>query len=946
MKKISLLALIFCLILPLSAFSQNAASIINGDEKDSVTKWSKKSLRDMAAIANASTSVVSANSDSNNLSFVYPEGDPMCILPVGTAEQEYVILDQTFTPYPPPGVDPHTGIDFDFVPETVPGTVYETAFGIEYTSVEIIAPFGGVVERIIRHSIYSKSNGEYRGEIVNVIISYNDYWCIGLGFEPQSADTEICDLQAEAIQVTEGQTINQGDVIGRLIVVEKQLSWANSHLHAELITGPEPGVPPAEDNYVSVNPANYLTPEAEAQYQSLYSKFHGPEHEQPGIAPECILPVKPEDQQDVIRLQLYNPGHPQHPHGGLDFIFGEESHGVEIVSPVSGVVTEINRATNPNGCDWITMVISHESGWNYMIVFEPDTPLDEYANLQESWIDVEVGDVLEAGDRLGRLVVVDPGSLNPEWFAHIHWTIYNRIAGNSESAHVYPGSYLSDQAEIQLEALYQRFGYQAPEEAYNKLFYDGGQTFYWMDQDGSEHYAFAYIAGSPGTGSLPGLLISYNPDIPGMGGGTTYYFYNSDMERIGGYGEFDNGIKGEFMINEAGEVIGTKMITDSGDTIWFLWGENVYEFNGQWHSDVAIYRDADGEWRLYGDFSGDINNPEEIMEESYWTMIASGIPEPDSSILPELGDWWQHCVNNGILPEFPPLSTDYTYDGQGRVIEQSDYNLYMDTTLTYQWDAPEAEQVRVNTYYDHDGDGSEELIYSAIYENGTDYNVSNIDNWTLLAERFGDVAYLTEDVVENFENMSDEELDNDFVSNDPNRTYIVNDAGFTYEGDTCMAAANTNVNPVRTTFTVGEGGTDISFWWRAVLTGNYWYHNWFEIKDEENKLVSWNRQFSASYMNRDTGWRQETFHLDTAGTYTLKWWANGSGTGITYLDSLTATNVEVRDPLTETISESSPDALARLDVEQEILNQKNGIPANVSVFPSMAGLAGDKITEK
>jgi len=248
-------------------------------------------------------------------------------------------------------------------------------------------------------------------------------------------------------------------------------------------------------------------------------------------------------------------------------------------------------------------------------------------------------------------------------------------------------------------------------------------------QEGDTEY-FAYISGT--NISLVTYISNLSPDI---GGGALFYaFYNEHIrgEAIRMVTEngliIDSNLLEGMVLEETAQI--TKLTYPSdlgGNTNWFLWGDNVY---GE-YDNVVIKKTQAGIWSAYT--FPDTSNQAIIMDPSNWVYIGF-ISDPDMLDLPELGDWTLYCADNSIVPEFPPLSSDYTRDGLDRVIERVDHNPYTDTTYTYDWDFPAPGQVKVGMSYDYDDDGNVDLISTRVYNNGADYDIGNINTWELLSE--------------------------------------------------------------------------------------------------------------------------------------------------------------------------------------------------------------------
>ncbi|MFC1570432.1 S8 family serine peptidase, partial [Candidatus Omnitrophota bacterium] len=245
------------------------------------------------------------------------------------------------------------------------------------------------------------------------------------------------------------------------------------------------------------------------------------------------------------------------------------------------------------------------------------------------------------------------------------------------------------------------------------------------------------------------LLSGYHEDkyivtheaLSGTQDGWLFWFYDGDLNApTGAVVEFDDNAiieKGQFdFVIEYGHVKEKqieKAEYKNGDTAWFLWGaDRIHVGGGVYYSNVVLERTASGTWNMYSDFTQSSDDLDDVIDKANWNIVYSNLTEESVlGLLPEdLGDWWTWCDDKGIVPEFPPSSSDYTMDGEGRVIERVDHNPYLDTTYTYDWNI-DAGQVTVSMAYDRDGDGTVETIYTKKYQNGTDYDIANVDSWVL-----------------------------------------------------------------------------------------------------------------------------------------------------------------------------------------------------------------------
>jgi hypothetical protein len=200
------------------------------------------------------TGAVSSSAESFNVTgssgqcydYEDPLVDPVCSLPV--AEPGLVVGGQQFNSVYAGVV--HQGLDFTF----------DTPLPV------IVAPCQGVVTQIRRHAI-SLDN-----IIFSVTIRYNAEWEVLIAFEPYSPDPAIADLQAAEIDISAGDVVNPGDILGRLIVPGTEFShihWGMHHAAGGVST--------------AMCPRDSLTPAAAAQLDALYIDTLG-------LDPVCLDP--------------------------------------------------------------------------------------------------------------------------------------------------------------------------------------------------------------------------------------------------------------------------------------------------------------------------------------------------------------------------------------------------------------------------------------------------------------------------------------------------------------------------------------------------------------------------------------------------------------------------------------------------------------------------------
>lgn len=132
---------------------------------------------------------------------------------------------------PPANTETHSGIDL--------AARYKDLAVNETRTVSIVAPAAGT-----GYYIYEMSSGMGAASIL-VLLQMNDYWYIGLTFEPQSLDADTNALQRTSFAVdlsgkdcTTGcyfsVTVNKGDWIGNLIV-RNVMADAYPHIHYSLL---------------------------------------------------------------------------------------------------------------------------------------------------------------------------------------------------------------------------------------------------------------------------------------------------------------------------------------------------------------------------------------------------------------------------------------------------------------------------------------------------------------------------------------------------------------------------------------------------------------------------------------------------------------------------------------------------------------------------------------
>lgn len=174
------------------------------------------------------------------------------------------------------------------------------------------------------------------------------------------------------------------------------------------------------------------------------------DYEEPAGDPQCILPVALPDL--VISGQRFDPNHAEFPHDGLDF--GFDTPLPDIIAPCGGVIFGIQRSTISLGNIIYTVNVRYNAQWSYFIAFEPYSPDETIAADQQAQLAVTLGQVLEPGDVIGRLVVP---AAPPTDFPHIHWGLDHNVDGTREA--VCPRDVLLPEAIAEVDALYAGLGF-------------------------------------------------------------------------------------------------------------------------------------------------------------------------------------------------------------------------------------------------------------------------------------------------------------------------------------------------------------------------------------------------------------------------------------------------------------------------------------------------------
>jgi hypothetical protein len=171
----------------------------------------------------------------------------------------------------------------------------------------------------------------------------------------------------------------------------------------------------------------------------------------------CILPIK---QADIVRV---TSGQPYQSDGGSNGIhFGFAASGLEyvdVVAPCGGTVTERRRvdADGAIGRERVSLNIQGQGSppLNMFVVFEPYSTDATTNDDQDDEVIVQVDDVVEQGDMLGRLVVRDQGMA--DWFPNVGLMAYRGAPTDSLMAnHECPRNFLTPGTSVVLDQLFER----------------------------------------------------------------------------------------------------------------------------------------------------------------------------------------------------------------------------------------------------------------------------------------------------------------------------------------------------------------------------------------------------------------------------------------------------------------------------------------------------------
>ena len=173
--------------------------------------------------------------------------------------------------------------------------------------------------------------------------------------------------------------------------------------------------------------------------------------------PQCILPVSGPERPLVTAGQQWRSVSGGTVHRGLDFGFArpepaEPTVLIDIAAPCDGVVREIRRHQLATGRWRYSVVLRHGWARNVLLGFEPDSPEMDIVERQGKELAVSLGQVLERGDLVGRLVVAGLPAPDPAAYVpHLHWGMY---VTSSETDDACPAEFLIPAEAAALDALY------------------------------------------------------------------------------------------------------------------------------------------------------------------------------------------------------------------------------------------------------------------------------------------------------------------------------------------------------------------------------------------------------------------------------------------------------------------------------------------------------------
>ncbi len=169
------------------------------------------------------------------------------VLPVAEEDLSRVSSGQQ---YKPPG---HVGVDF----------------GFDTTDVKIVAPYDAVIMGISEFPNMGDGN-----IVFGVYMKHDAEWNSGVIFEPDNPNASVIDEQRSKINVVVGETVVQGQQLGKLVVSDPQtpgLDWY-PHIHWTLFGD--------DFDTDSVCPRDYMTPQVVAQLDAIFTGL--------GLIPVCL----------------------------------------------------------------------------------------------------------------------------------------------------------------------------------------------------------------------------------------------------------------------------------------------------------------------------------------------------------------------------------------------------------------------------------------------------------------------------------------------------------------------------------------------------------------------------------------------------------------------------------------------------------------------------------
>jgi hypothetical protein len=129
--------------------------------------------------------------------------------------------------------------------------------GIDFTPTADLKPFQAVSSGTVEGISLQQNNVSLNWQ-VNITVRFNSTYSVVYVFEPFSTVQTDGQTQLNSISVSAGQSVSQGDLIGKLSMV-----GSGAHVHFGLLK-----------NGTAICPETYFTPTAESAVLALLHSFH------------------------------------------------------------------------------------------------------------------------------------------------------------------------------------------------------------------------------------------------------------------------------------------------------------------------------------------------------------------------------------------------------------------------------------------------------------------------------------------------------------------------------------------------------------------------------------------------------------------------------------------------------------------------------------------------